>query len=433
MMRMKINKFFLLKKEVMLVEGRKGGLLQDLGKNKIYSIDFEAKKLLSMLLSGNTVEEATRYMDERTYKEFIDYLNLLVEKDLGFYSEVWIERHEIQKVIEKNIDTVWLELRKACNLKCCHCYMDCTGGSDSDLDILSLEDWKKILDQIDEYKPKKVILIGGEPLLFKEIYNLIEYIKEKLQYVQIILYSNLTMLNKELVVLLKKNHIKVVTSIYSNKPHIHDKITGHIGSFDNTVNAISILRNEGIYVKANAVIMKENYKEVEEIKKFIYELTGVRGRIDIIRDVGKSKEHLIPKEMSKDTGRIRTEADFKGISSIEFLRNYSGNSCWQGKINITCDGYVSPCIMGENFIDKNFNLKRNSLAAILNDYLIPKFWSLSRDKIEICKDCEYRYVCKDCRPMCIENNNIHNRGKLCTYNPYNRQWEIPDFNNKSHT
>jgi radical SAM protein with 4Fe4S-binding SPASM domain len=50
-----------------------------------------------------------------------------------------------------------------------------------------------------------------------------------------------------------------------------------------------------------------------------------------------------------------------------------------------------------------------------------EYWTLTKDKIEVCKDCELRYACPDCR----ESNTYTGKGNFnsgkplyCNYDPY---------------
>lgn len=420
--KMKI-KYFNFNKDVILVEGAKGGVIQDLNNKKLYSIDHTAKKYLKELLAGKNVDEVMRNAESNEREKLVNYLDALVDKSLGVFSNVWIEREILRKDIYNNLDTVWLELTKACNLMCCHCYMDSNPLRDKGLKVLNLNQWEEIILQLKMYIPKRIILIGGEPLLFKEIKQLIEIIKKQLPNTDIVLYSNLTLLKDTMVDVLVKNKVKVITSLYSSERGIHDVITNSKGSFKKTVESIHLLRESGVNIQANTVIMKHNCEEVKTIKEFIYNLTGKKGKIDLIRNVGKSKDNLIPKESRDLDEKIIRKPPFKGISKGEFIRNFSGNSCWQGKINITCDGKISPCIMGGEFIDEKFNINTHTIEEIVNQYLKKGPWLISRDNIKVCCDCEYRYVCKDCRPIAIVNGNVNTRGSNCKYNPYERSWD----------
>lgn len=416
-------KYFNFNEDIILVEGACGGLIQDLKNKKLYSIDAASKICLKQLLEGKTISEVINQVGNLDKNKLLGYLDQLVDKKLGFYSKVWIKNEAFEKCIYDKLDTVWLELRKSCNLKCCHCYMDSNPKRDIGLRLLNLKQWEEVILQLERFKPKRIILIGGEPLLFKDIELLIEFISNRNKQTDIILYSNLTLLTDEVVACIIKNNVKVVTSVYSKNKEIHDKITNHIGSFDKTIAGIKKLRSKGVYVQANTVIMKYNVEETQSIQEFLYGITGRKAKIDVVRDVGKEKSNLIPGLQGLKCGGVKIKPNFQGISKAEFIKNFSGNSCWQGKINIGCNGEISPCIMGEKFINLKYNVFTHSIEEILSEYLKKEVWNVSRDLIKVCCDCEYRYVCKDCRPVAVESEKIYERGNTCKYNPYERRWE----------
>lgn len=413
-------KYFAFKKDVLLVSGAKRGAIYDLNNKRIFSIDETSKGYLEKLTNGQSIEEVTLRLTKLDKDELIQYLQLLCTKELAYLTNKKITsgKYNINDIkIDKKIHTVWFELRKSCNLKCSHCYLDSNIHSDEKLDILTINEWKHIIDELKIYNPEKVILIGGEPLLFNEINELIEYCRDQLSNTNIILYSNITMLSDENIKTIVNNNVKVITSIYSNVAKVHDKITQTKGSFNNTVNNIKRLKKLGVYVKANIVIMKYNYDNISDILKFTYELTGIKSKIDIIRNVGKDKKYLLPGDLNNNFFKERKQI-LAGVSKERFYRNISGNSCYQGKLNISCDGTVTPCIMSSKLANSKYNIKRYSINCILEKYLIPEFWSLSKDYIDECKDCEFRYACKDCRPISIKDNNKYAKGNNCNYNPY---------------
>ena len=77
--------------------------------------------------------------------------------------------------------------------------MDCNSSSDKGSNLLNVVEWKRIIDQLKKFKPKKIILIGGEPLLFNGIIDIINYCKEICSGSELILYSNLTLLTEKII------------------------------------------------------------------------------------------------------------------------------------------------------------------------------------------------------------------------------------------
>ncbi|MFS4432339.1 SPASM domain-containing protein [Chryseobacterium sp. S90] len=74
------------------------------------------------------------------------------------------------------------------------------------------------------------------------------------------------------------------------------------------------------------------------------------------------------------------------------------------------------------------NITDSSLENALNHPELKKYWNLTKDSIEVCKNCEFRYICTDCRAY-TEQTDINNEGLdiskplKCGYNPYTGEWE----------
>ena len=107
------------------------------------------------------------------------------------------------------------------------------------------------------------------------------------------------------------------------------------------------------------------------------------------------------------------------------LESKAHNSCLYKKISIDKDGYIRNCpSMPENF----GNIKNTLLKTVANTPDLKKYWNLTKDKIEICKDCEFRDICTDCRAY-TERTHTDRDGLdiskplKCGYNPNTGEWE----------
>lgn len=409
------KKYIQLKERIYFCKGAVNSILIDCNKKKIYQLDREATSLLQALLQGYDLEKLRKTVPQ--YEE--KWLEYLENKELIKYTDVFIESKVLpDKYMQNQLKTVWLELRKACNMKCIHCYNTSNPYADDLAEVLSEADWFNVIKQLQRYNPSSIILIGGEPLLYKGIENIITFIHNNLPSTSIVLYSNLTLLDDVLTEVIVKNDVKVVTSIYSCDNVVHDKITQVVGSYEKTVNNLKKLRQKGVDVRANTVVMSINEKEIVDTVEFIKTLTGHAPKRDVIRCVRDELEYLKPSS-EFNTNMISSEECFLGITEERLVKAISGNVCWQGKINITYNGFITPCIMWDKY-DTRYNVRDSSLDDVLTNYLFPEFWSVSKDNINICKNCEFRYICRDCRPIA---QSLKDRGSNCKYNPYTGKWE----------
>ena len=68
------------------------------------------------------------------------------------------------------------------------------------------------------------------------------------------------------------------------------------------------------------------------------------------------------------------------------------------------------------------NIKDTTLAEALEKPDFKKYWNINKDKIHVCKDCEFRYICTDCRAYVEDPEDILSKPLKCGYNPYTGEW-----------
>ena len=78
--------------------------------------------------------------------------------------------------------------------------------------------------------------------------------------------------------------------------------------------------------------------------------------------------------------------------------------------------------MGHNF----GNIKDTSLEEAINKPSFKDLWGIRKDDIDVCKDCEFRYMCLDCRCFIKDKKNIFSQPAKCPYNPYIAKWQGDD-------
>lgn len=98
------------------------------------------------------------------------------------------------------------------------------------------------------------------------------------------------------------------------------------------------------------------------------------------------------------------------------------NSCLNRKVGISADGYVCNCPA----MPKTFGrVGELPLASVVADPAFQAVWHVRKDDIEVCKDCEFRYVCTDCRAHVRDPENPRSKPKGCAYDPYTATWGVP--------
>lgn len=96
------------------------------------------------------------------------------------------------------------------------------------------------------------------------------------------------------------------------------------------------------------------------------------------------------------------------------------NSCLNRKLSIDKHGNIKNCPS----LSQSFgNIKNTTIEEALNHPDYKKYWHIKKDDIEVCKDCEYRHVCTDCRAYIEDPENIYSKPLKCGYDPYTGIWE----------
>jgi SPASM domain peptide maturase of grasp-with-spasm system len=103
-----------------------------------------------------------------------------------------------------------------------------------------------------------------------------------------------------------------------------------------------------------------------------------------------------------------------------FLESLFFNNCLNKKISISADGTIKNCpSMKESF--GNCNDKK--MSDVVLDTSFKKLWGIRKDEIEKCKDCEFRYICSDCRAF-TEKGTLYSKPLHCGYDPYTAKWNL---------
>lgn len=96
------------------------------------------------------------------------------------------------------------------------------------------------------------------------------------------------------------------------------------------------------------------------------------------------------------------------------------NSCLNRKISIDVNGQIRNC---PSMLKSFGNISNTSLDEVLAKKEFKKVWTITKDKIEICKDCEFRDICQDCRAYLQNPSDIYSKPIKCGYDPYTGKWE----------
>jgi len=120
---------------------------------------------------------------------------------------------------------------------------------------------------------------------------------------------------------------------------------------------------------------------------------------------------------------FKNESDCGKISSDYFIpslgfymESQHFNTCLNGKISLDRNGFVKNCPSMQ--FDYG-HIRDTSIIDVVKNEDFKKWWTITKDQIEECKDCEYRHMCSDCRAYRKDPANIYSKPLKCNYSVYN--------------
>lgn len=195
----------------------------------------------------------------------------------------------------------------------------------------------------------------------------------------------------------------------------------------NRIVDIIRLTNESKFRNISLLIKYDPTIELPEIEKMLneyqrvgqiiiysvpltYNLSYSDSRIMLCNDVIENNKCCGQVSMSYFTANVEM-----------YMESKLFNSCLNRKVSITVDGDIKNCPSTNGIFG---NVKDINLESVITTMAgFKKLWLINKDQIQVCKDCEFRYICTDCRAFVDEPHNNYSRPLKCGYDPYIGVWE----------
>ena len=394
-----------------MTEGAKFSSLFDTSTGNVYRVNKAGLRVIKAGLEGATVGEVVA-----TDPDAAEFLNEMAQLGLIEFLDSPPKREEPPCPPEPRLKFAWLEVTSRCNLRCVHCYEE---AGDVEREEMSTGEWENIISQLAAMGCSAMQFTGGEPLLRDDVLDLMEHAKAKgVETLEI--FTNATLMNEDVAKGLARLGALAAVSLYSYRPETHDKVTRVRGSFERTLRGIKLLKAHRVPVRVSVIAMSVNEKDIPGTMKFLKEL-GVSFRPpDPVRPSGRGRRRdLEPKKYGKS---FVMRSPMFWATKETFALSTRWNPCWFGKAAIASNGDVMPCVFARELVVGNVREKLVK-EVVLGDAML-ELWGLNKDKIEVCRDCEYRYLCHDCRPLAYGyTGNLYAKTARCAYNPYTGTWE----------
>jgi len=219
----------------------------------------------------------------------------------------YIKKSKYIQRFKTPISVRW-DITYQCNFKCLHCYSNCSWEG---INTLATKDAKKLLDIFEDGKVQFVQIIGGEPMIRKDIYELIEYALTK-KYI-LSLNSNGYLLNQDVVKHLSDLGLKYIQISLHGFEKEHEYLTTRVGSFKKAINTISLLIDSGISTSVSCVVSDINIQNVILFLDYLIKV-GIKN-IQLLTPLKEGRAKVQKIKLSKKSSKILKD------KLIEFKNN----------------------------------------------------------------------------------------------------------------
>ena len=305
--------------------------------------------------------------------------------------------------LSAHLDITW-----RCNERCVHCYLDHDAPGE-----MSTAEIKDVLRQLAENGTFFLSISGGEPLLRRDCFEILEYARALRFNVK--LKTNAVMIGPKEAVRLKELGIEQIQiSIYSHRPEIHDAITKLPGSLRRSLDAIRRMKTYGLKVSISNVMMRHNYSDSKSVQELAKEL-GVEFHIDptitpklngdrSILSLGISDNEL--REVFRTEEFVGNVDEFCTPGAPPDESVLDGYSCSAGHtlIYISPFGDVYPCVQ---FPMPCGNVLKQSLREIWQgSSALTELRSVHVRDLPTCSSCSHVSSCSRCPGLAYMEGNM---------------------------
>ena len=306
-------------------------------------------------------------------------------------------------------ELIWFATNR-CNLDCMYC---CNSNDSDNSDELSTEQARELIEQVADFS-QYLVIIGGEPLLREDIFELFDY-AHTLGLPCSIITKGTDMKEIWAKEMARKN-VLVNIALDALGSDLCDTLSRKKGTCDKTKEAIETCLKAGILQGITCTLTKANAEESLEIMEFAAEL-GVEGCWMTLRPQGRGMEvyrelalmgHTYEEYLHNFYCRARKINKKTGLNFYVYDPVYcrilsqhgeqTSRICGMGRyLNVKANGDVIVCLFADLKVG---NIREKTLKEIWSEVVSSRFFNDIHDPKNLkgaCGECAYNFICGGCR------------------------------------
>jgi cyclic pyranopterin phosphate synthase len=283
----------------------------------------------------------------------------------------------------KAITYLRISLTDRCNLKCFYCHPKEGIEVRSRSSLLTFEELARVVSLARGLGVEKFRLTGGEPLLRRDVVELVGLLSEAARGGRLALTSNGVLLADMAQDLRSRGLRSVNISLDTLQRKKFEAITGE-DALDSVLAGISRSVRSGLEVKINVVLLQGlNDSEILDFVSLAQKL-GIEVRFielmpygrngdalstlpaALAREVIREAYALSPAEKDVSSGPAQSFRLGNGPGKVGFIAPVTEGFCDRcNRLRLTCDGRLKPCLASRTSIDLRSALRRSETDDVI--------------------------------------------------------------------
>lgn len=315
--------------------------------------------------------------------------------------------------------TMEIECSRVCNFQCPYCYQDVDANNE-----LTLDEIYQLIQQARELGAQGIIILGGEPMIYPHIFDVIGFIREQGMGVE--LFTNGSNIDAENAQRLFELDVKVVLKMNSLDAERQNRLCGIPNAHQVIQSAFESLKQGGYGdggkpMAVSSVVSAVNLDELDAMWEWLRD-QQIDPYFEMITPQGTATEndwlYVEPRQIEELFTRLSAADEKRFGEGWKPQPPLAGERCLRHQFSCYVDalGEVMPCV-GVNL--SIGNIRKQPLKRILNDSEVMQDLRNHLESIKgPCSTCDDREGCYGCRgaayqltgdylasdPLCWKNN-----------------------------
>jgi len=195
--------------------------------------------------------------------------------------------HMVQADFNMAPFTIAWEVTRACAYACVHCRADAMHTPDPN--ELNTEEALHLIDRLAEFGSPILVFTGGDPMMRKDLYQLIAYATQKGLRCSLTPTATALPTTARLEKVRDAGIRRIALSLDAPRPEIHNSFRQVPGSWQRTMDILHRAQAIGLSVQVNTTVAKHNVDILDEMIPFLQEVGAVQWSLFFLVPTGRAQ------------------------------------------------------------------------------------------------------------------------------------------------